>query len=611
MYPTQTSTRVRRLICLLAALLSGWLWRCPAQAPATNPSGAAFSGYWEGDITLPQTALVIRVDLARTNQTYSGTIDIPVQNLRGFSLGSLRADDRSITFAMPGIPGDPTFEGQLAPGGKRITGHFRQGGQSFPFQLNSKPRPVPLLGQTPAKGIPGTGLNGNWQASLTVAPGMQLRLLLEITNTAQGNFEGVMISLDQGNARIPCTATTNVPNRVQLKLPTVGSSFTGELSADGSELQGQWRQGASSLPLAFKRLAKPLDVRRPQDPVKPYPYLEEEVSIPNPKSGIVLAGTLTIPSTTGPHPAVILLTGSGPQDRDESIAGHRPFLVLADALTRGGIAVLRMDDRGVGKSGGTFSTATHEDFVGDALAGVQWLEGRTGIDRKRIGLIGHSEGGVVAPLVAKAQPNSIAFLVLMAGVGIPLDELLVQQGMDLGRVAGADEALLTRNAKIQRDLFQLIRQTPNDVQLRPKIREILDKQLSNLTPEQRESLHLNEKTLNAQAEQLASPWFRTLVGYTPAQTFAQIHCPVLALNGGKDLQVAAKPNLEGIRQGLALAGNSAVETVEFPGLNHLFQPCTTGALSEYAEIEQTIAPQVLVTIRTWIQKQSSARKPSF
>lgn len=611
MHPLKMNPRLRFLMPLIAGLLSGWLSICAAQTPLPPNAPTAFAGHWEGDITLPQTALVIRVDLAETNHTYSGTIDIPVQNLRGFTLGSLRADNRVIAFTMPRIPGDPTFEGQLAPGGKRITGQFRQGGQKYPFQLVSKPIPAPLPGQTPAKGVPGIGVAGSWQASLSVSPGIELRLLLELTNSAQGTVEGLMTSLDQGNARIPCTATTNAPNRVQLRLPTVGSSFTGEISPDGSELQGQWRQAASSLPLAFKRLAKTPDLRRPQDPTKPYPYLEEEVSIPNPKASITLAGTLTLPSTKGPHPAVVLLTGSGPQDRDESIAGHRPFLVLADYLTRGGIAVLRMDDRGVGKSGGKFSTATHLDFVEDALAAVQWLGARTEIDPKRIGLIGHSEGGVVAPLAANARPEAIAFLVLMAGVGVPVDELLVQQGTDLGRIAGADEALLKRNAEVQREIFRQIKEVPDRVELQSTIREILNRQLANLAPEQRKSLNLNEKVVESQLQQLTSPWFRTLLGYTPTQTLARIHCPVLAINGDKDLQVAAKPNLEGIRTGLALATNRTVMTVEFPGLNHLFQPCSTGALSEYTEIEQTIAPQVLETIRTWIVKQSGARKPSF
>lgn len=596
---------------LMAGLLGCWLGVCAAQAQVPSSTSPAFVGHWEGEITLPQTALVIRVDLAETNRTYAGTIDIPVQNLRGFTLGSVRVDNRAISFTMPGIPGTPTFEGQLAPGHQRIAGQFRQGGQAYPFHLVSKPTPTPLPGQTPTQGVPGDGLTGSWQASLAVSPGVHLRLLLELTNAARGTFAGIMTSLDQGNARIPCTATTNAPTRVQLKLPSVNSSFTGELSPDGSELQGQWRQGASSMTLAFKRLAKPLDLRRPQDPSKPYPYREVDVSIPNTKSAITLAGSLTLPSTPGPHPAVILLTGSGPQDRDESIAGHRPFLVLADHLTRGGIAVLRMDDRGVGKSGGKFSTATHEDFVEDALAAVQWLGSRTEVDRKRIGLIGHSEGGVVAPLAARAQPDAIAFLVLMAGVGIPVEQLLVQQGMDLGRVVGTDDAVLKQNAEVQREIFREIKRSSNEAELRSTLREILNKQVSSLTPEQRKSLNMNEKVIESQLQQLTSPWFRTLLSYSPAQTLAQIRCPVLAINGDKDLQVAATPNLEGIRKGLALAGNTSLETVKFPGLNHLFQPCTTGALSEYAEIEQTIAPQVLDTIRAWIQKQSGVRKPSF
>jgi len=213
---------------------------------------------------------------------------------------------------------------------------------------------------------------------------------------------------------------TNGEGAVGFAVASVGGVFAGKLAEDGSELAGEWSQGGGSVPVVFKRLAKAPKLGRPQDPAKPYPYREEEVVVLNLEAGIQLAGTLTVPSKrTGRCPGVVLITGSGPQDRDEAIMGHRPFLVLADYLTRQGIAVLRCDDRGVGKSKGSFASATHEDFTRDALAGFDYLKGRPGVDPKRIGLLGHSEGGLIAPLAAAQRPE-VAFLVLIAGVGVPV-----------------------------------------------------------------------------------------------------------------------------------------------------------------------------------------------
>ena len=209
-----------------------------------------------------------------------------------------------------------------------------------------------------------------------------------------------MVSMDQGNARIPITALTEKAGVVHLEAKSVGGVFDGKLSSDGSEIAGDWKQGGQTTPLVFKRLAKAASVERPQDPKKPYAYSEEEVVVTNAAAGIELAGALTLPRGAGPHPVVVFITGSGPQDRDEAIMGHRPFLVLSDHLTRAGIAVLRCDDRGVGSSTGDFSKATDKDFAGDVLEQIAYLRTRKEMDPKRIGLVGHSEGGIIAPMVA-------------------------------------------------------------------------------------------------------------------------------------------------------------------------------------------------------------------
>lgn len=577
--------------------------------PAVAQAASNPAGHWAGAITLPGTALAIRVDLEQSTSGWSGTIDIPVQGLRGFQLGDVTVKDRAVAFAMPGIPGDPKFAGTLAADGNAISGTFTQGGQRFPFKLERQTtKPADAFGETPAKGVPGQGLAGHWQGSLKPSPLVELRLVLELTNNAPaGRLGGVIVSVDQGHARIPLTTLTEQAGEVRFEARSVGGVFDGRLSADGSEIVGQWQQGGGKTPLSFKRLAKAPQLNRPQEPKKPYPYEEEEVTIPNSATGVTLAGTFTKPRGAGPHPAVMLLSGSGPQDRDEAIMGHRPFLVLADHLTRQGIAVLRCDDRGVGKSTGDFGAATHEDFVADTLAGVAWLKRRAEIDSKRIGLIGHSEGGLIAPLAAVRQPEDIAFIVLLAGVGVPTEELLVRQGQDLARAMGAAGHTLERNAKTQRESFRILRQDLPRSEAEQKLRELLQAHSSELTEAQRQALGYTEAMLDAQVQTVLTPWFRNLLTYDPRPTLRQVKCPVLALNGEKDLQVSAKENLAAIREALIAGGNRQVQTREFPGLNHLFQTCTTGAVSEYGQIEETFNPAALDAISDWVRTQAGLR----
>jgi pimeloyl-ACP methyl ester carboxylesterase len=564
----------------------------------------AAAGHWEGSIALPTTPLSIRVDLDREkSEPWSGTIDIPVQGLRAFKLSKIVVDGEAVSFAMPGIPGDPEFAGKLSADGKLMAGDFTQGGQSFRFTLDRKPRPVPTAAETPAKGVPGKGLVGYWQGSLKPSPIVELRLVLEVTNSKAGMLEGTMISVDQGGVRIPVAPLTETSGAVHLETKSVGGAFDGRLSGDGSEISGDWKQGGNTLPLLFKRLPKAPKLGRNQEPNRPYPYRDEEVVVQNPAAGVTLAGTLTIPQGNGPFPAVVLITGSGPQDRDEAIMGHRPFLVLADHLTRNGIAVLRYDDRGIGKSTGNFSKATNSDFVEDTLAIVSWLKTRKEVDPRRIGLVGHSEGGVIAPRAA-VKSTDVAFIVLLAGVGVPTSDLLSRQGRDLMRVMGADESTIERNSSVQQEIFRLLNAGKDAAETEKNIRELFRQQIEELTPEQRAALGYSDSAVDSQIQMVMSPWFRDLLRYDPRPTLRQVKCPVLAINGEKDLQVSAKENLAAIREALAAGGNAKVRIVETPGLNHLFQTCSTGAIAEYAQIEETIAPSVLQLISSWILGQT-------
>ena len=329
---------------------------------------------------------------------------------------------------------------------------------------------------------------------------------------------------------------------------------------------------------------------RPQEPKKPNPYREEEVTFENKEEpGLKLAGTLTFPGSGGPFPAVLLISGSGAQNRNEEIMGHKPFLVLADHLTRRGIAVLRVDDRGVGGSSDGPPDATSLDFAGDVLAGVTYLKSRKEIDPQRIGLIGHSEGGIIAPIVA-SKSSDVAFIVLMAGTGVNGREVLFEQGRLLAQAAGASEEQIAANRKIQTTIFDVLNATPDSETAEKQIREAL----SGASPSVRDIV------LGAQLKMVLSQWFRHFLNYDPRLTLEKVRCPVLALIGEKDLQVSPSQNLPEIEKALTAAGNKDFKAVELPGLNHLFQTCKTGAVAEYGQIEETIAPAALELISGWI-----------
>ena len=301
--------------------------------------------------------------------------------------------------------------------------------------------------------------------------------------------------------------------------------------------------------------------------------------------GVTLSGTLTLPKAVVRAPAVLLISGSGPQDRDELVFGHRPFLVLADHLTRQGVAVLRMDDRGIGKSTGQFATATSEDFADDAAAGVSFLQKHARINPARIGLVGHSEGGLVAPLVATRAPG-VAYLVLLAAPGVDGAAILIEQSARIGRAAGMSEEAITQNQGMQRKIFEIVRTEPDQAARLEKIKATL--------------AGLPAGAAESQARQASLPWFRFFLAHDPAAVLEKVKQPVLALTGSLDLQVPPTQNMPPIKAALERGGNRDV-TIDTPeGLNHLFQTAKTGALTEYSAIEETFAPAALERISTWI-----------
>jgi dipeptidyl aminopeptidase/acylaminoacyl peptidase len=388
---------------------------------------------------------------------------------------------------------------------------------------------------------------------------------------------------------------------LKFSVVNIGITYEGVSDNDGN-ITGTFKQMGQSFPLNFSRQTAEKEKRlRPQEPTKPYPYYEEDVSFENRDDGVTLAGTLTLPQKDGAFPAVVLISGSGAQDRNEELMEHKPFLVIADYLTRNGIAVLRFDDRGTAASTGNFQTATSYDFSKDAEAGVKYLQSRKEIDKKKIGLIGHSEGGIIAPMVA-ARNKDIAFIVLLAGTGVRGDRILLLQQALITEASGIGEAERKQAKSINERAFNLVLQSTGTEQLKTDLTDYLKQVVKELPATEKETY--NDTFIKAAVEQLTSPWMQYFIKYDPAPALEKVKCPVLALNGEKDLQVPAKENLEAIRAALTGGGNKRLTTKIFPGLNHMFQECNTGLPAEYATIEQTISPAVPEEIVTWIKNTS-------
>ncbi len=295
-----------------------------------------------------------------------------------------------------------------------------------------------------------------WEGKLSIGAGLSLRIVVHVGKTAEGKLTAKMDSPDQGARGLKVDTIALDKTALSFEMKALLGKYEGKLNAEGTEAAGTWTQAGNSFPLTLKKTDKATELRRPQTPRAPFPYKAVEVSYPNKTGGVTLAGTLTEPEGPGPFPALILISGSGPQDRDETLFEHKPFLVLADTLTRRGIAVLRVDDRGVGGSTGSLSSSTSDDFAGDVLAGIAFLKTRGEINPKRVGLMGHSEGGIIAPMVAARSPD-VAFIVLLAGTGLPGEEIMYLQGQAILKAMGADEKALKLQLDLQKRLFEVVK----------------------------------------------------------------------------------------------------------------------------------------------------------
>ena len=397
-------------------------------------------------------------------------------------------------------------------------------------------------------------------------------------------------------AGIKPSATTFTNGKLIIDGSNVGMNYTGVFNTEAQQFEGIYKEGGIEMVLNLKKgTIKIEDSKRPQEPVKPYPYYEEEVIFKNNEANITLAGTLTLPNKNGKFPVVILISGSGPQDRDESFMGHKPFLVLSDYLTRQGIGVLRFDDRGVGESTGNFGKATTEDFSKDVLSAIAYLKTRNDVDIKNIGLIGHSEGGIIAPLAAN-NSKDVAFMVLLASTGISGTELSVMQSKTLREFPVKDEVAYEKNT---RKAIAIVISNKSKTEIKIELTTHYNEFLRPILT----SLNVPEKNINAfienQLKTSLQPWSRYFLQYNPADEIEKLQIPVLSLNGSKDTQVNAKINQEAIRQALIKGQNKNYKIVELENLNHFFQECETGKMDEYRKIEQTFSPIALKEISSW------------
>jgi hypothetical protein len=444
------------------------------------------------------------------------------------------------------------------------------------------------------------GITGQWNGVLKVQ-GTQLRLVFNVTKTENG-FSSTMDSPDQGAKGIPVTNTTFENSKIKLEVSAAGIEYNGELK--GNEIVGTFKQGGQEflMNLSRKVIEKEV-VKRPQEPTKPYPYYSEDVTFKNTKANILLSGTLTLPKSEGNFPVVILISGSGPQNRDEELLGHKPFLVISDYLTKNGIAVLRYDDRGVGQSKGDFKTATSADFATDVESAIAYLQTRKEINKKKMGLVGHSEGGLIAPIVA-SQSKDISFIVLLAGTGIQGDKLLLLQQELIAKANGVSESDIKKSIQTNAKIFEMVIKSTDSQKLKTDLTNSINETLKNDTTAKFPKGMTKEEFVSIQVNQITSPWMKYFIKFNPATTLEKVKCPVLAVNGAKDLQVPSKENLSAIKNALLKGGNKNVTTKEFPNLNHLFQECKTGLPTEYSTIEQTFSPTVLKEITEWIKLQT-------
>ncbi|HWB82249.1 MAG TPA: alpha/beta fold hydrolase [Nannocystaceae bacterium] len=429
-------------------------------------------------------------------------------------------------------------------------------------------------------------------AGAVAVPGMELAFAVELVRSKDGWTGKIQIPA-QGARDLPLSSVVVDAKTIAFAIEQVGAKWSATRDAAGEPDECTFTQGPAKLECGLSRIdatryAAMATPARPQTPKPPFDYDSTDVTYENAAAKVKLAGTLTVPKGEGPFPAVLMVTGSGAQDRDETIFGHRPFFVIADHFARHGIATLRVDDRGVGGSTGDPGKSTTEDFVGDALAGIAFLATQPKIDKARVGIIGHSEGGLIAPSAA-TRSKDVRFVVMLAGPGVPGSELLPKQIERVMKAAGAPDAEVQQSVAKQREVMKILVGEKDDAKAREQLLALFA-----------DEAKADPKEAEVQLAAVLSPWFRKFVALDPAPVLAKVKVPVLALVGELDVQVDAEQNATAITKALKKGKNKKADVRRMPGLNHLFQHAKTGGVEEYGTIEETIAPEVLDAMSTWI-----------
>jgi uncharacterized protein len=438
---------------------------------------------------------------------------------------------------------------------------------------------------------------GTWQGTIKLGNGMELPVVFHFQKS-QEKYTGTMDSPMQGQMGL-AFEVVNVDDsgKIHASLENNKASYVGALDDSRKAILGSWLQAGSAYPLNFQLTDRYHGPNRPQEPKEPFPYKTEAVKIES--GSVTLPGVLTVPEDKGPYPAVILIHGSGPLDRDETMFSHKPFFLLSDYLTRRGIAVLRYDKRGFAKSTGDYKACTSEDFAADVLKAIEFLKARPEIDGKKIGLLGHSEGGFIAPMVA-SKCGDVHFIVMMAASALPGDQILLSQLKAIGTGQGEKQEAMYKSIELAKETYAIIKSENNNDQAIEKIkamRKRLNASEYQVTGNQKAA---QDGHVETSLKLMTSPWYRFFLSYDPRPSLAKVHCPVLALNGDRDTQVIAQANLDAIKTALQKGGNKDSTEIVMPGLNHLFQTCKTGLPEEYASIEETVSPKALQVIGDWI-----------
>jgi pimeloyl-ACP methyl ester carboxylesterase len=551
---------------------------------------APLEGEWTGVLQVGETQLHLVLHLSKDPRgEWHAVVDSLDQAVFGMEASKVTRGEDTLRFELASVGAQ--FQGKILPDHKLIRGIWEQSGTGLPLRFEK--RAAAVEARPSAKAV--SKVEGTWQGAIETG-NMRMRLQLRLSHDEKGQLIAALDSLDQGIQGIPASKVVEQAGELSFDLSAFGAEYNGKLTATKNEIIGQWSQNGNLERLDFRRSDKILELRRPQNPVKPYPYREEEVSFASADGKGTLAATLTIPQGAGPFPAALLVGGSGPNDRDETIAGHKPFLVLADFLTKKGVAVLRYDQRGIAQSTGNYAEATMENFTQDTQAAFAYLKSRKEVDAKRLGIIGHSEGGILGSLVATSS-NHVNWMVLLATPATTGEKTLLRQSELVARTGGLAEEQITLSLEFDRKAYAAVREEKDALALERKLRTLVEQ--SGL------GAAMPPAALEAQIRLMSSPWFREFLDYDPAPALGQLKCPVLAMSGDRDLQVDSTENVPLLRRAYESSGNKDFTVLEIEGVNHLFQKAQSGSPALYGAIEETIAPEVLAALGNWVTKHTA------